>query len=634
MKNAALKAVVLCLSLATAAAASAATLLVECESFKEKGGWGLDAQFMDQMGSPFLLAHGMGKPVADASTRVAIPASGAYRVWARTRNWAATWSPRAEAPGRFRVLVNGAALTNELGVGSADWSWQFAGIVTNLMAGPATLSLHDLTGFDGRCDALVLSSDSGFMPPATKTALARFRFQANVHPRVRSTADADLVVVGGGIAGTCAAISAARLGLKVALINDRPLLGGCNSSEVRVHLGGRVHLPPYSRLGDVVDEIGPAREGNAKPADYYEDARKLAVVRAEKNIALFLNTRVTRTEKLGDRLLAVYGENVETGDEIRFAAPLFVDATGDGAVGALAGATFRYGRESKSATGEARAVEVADAQTMGASVQWYSATNAVPVVFPDLPWALPFTDKSCERVTMGEWTWETGMRLDQITDFEQIRDYGLLVVYSNWTFLKNHASDKDRFAYRSLSWVAYVAGKRESRRLVGDLVLTQKDLMDGTVYPDGTACTSWSIDLHDPDPKNATNFPAGPFKSIATHTPIHLYPIPYRCLYSKDISNLFMAGRDISVTHVALGTVRVMRTGGMLGEVVGMAASVCKKNGCSPRDVYSKHFSALKALMEKGIGLGKPQPPQDYNQGHSLGIRALVPVSQADSSKK
>jgi hypothetical protein len=193
----------------------------------------------------------------------------------------------------------------------------------------------------------------------------------------------------------------------------------------------------------------------------------------------------------------------------------------------------------------------------------------------------------------------------------------MMVVFSNWSFLKNRSKDKTEYAKSRLDWVAYVAGKRESYRLVGDLLLTEQDLIQDKIYPDGTACSTWTIDLHYPDPKNTKNFPGNEFKSICKHIPIYPYPIPYRCFYSKNIDNLFMAGRNISVTHVALGTIRVMRTTGMMGEVVGMAASVCAQNSCEPRDVYTKHLDQLKELMTLGAGLGKKQPPQTYNMGHS-----------------
>ena len=595
---------------------SAATLMVETETFRQKGGWVVDQQFMDQMGSPFLLAHGLGEPVEDAETALDIPQAGRYRVLARTRNWVAFWSDKG-APGQFQIKVNGTPLPTILGTNGKAWAWQEAGSC-DLPKGPVKLALHDLTGFDGRCDAIILTSDTGFQPPEAVDALEKLRRKLGVLTRAKEEERADLIVAGGGVAGICAAISAARLGLRVALLNDRPVLGGCNSSEVRVHLGGRANLGPYPKLGDVVNEIGPAKGGNAKPAENYEDQRKLDAVHAEPNIRLFLNTRAIGVERNGGTITAIIGRNIETGIETRFTAPLIADCTGDGAVGVLAGAEYRYGRESKAETGESTAIEQPDSTTMGASVQWYSKRQPSAAPFPDIPWAMTFTDKTCERVQMGEWTWETGMNFDQINEFERIRDYGMLVVYSNWAFLKNHSQFKAEYANLKLDWVAYVAGKRESRRLIGDHVLCEQDVVNRVAYADGTACSTWSVDLHYPDPKNAANFPGMEFKSIAKHKLIHPYPIPYRCFYSKNVSNLFMAGRNISVTHVALGTVRVMRTTGMMGEVVGMAAAVCKRNNCLPREVYTSHWDEMRELMEKGVGTGKPQPPQNYNLGGTL----------------
>lgn len=598
------------------AALQAATLMVETEAFQEKGGWVIDQQFMDQMGSSFLLAHGLGIPVADAKTTLSIPEKGNYRVLARTRNWVAHWSTKAAA-GEFRIAINGKPLQTTLGTGKATWNWREAGTIA-LEKGPITLALQDLTGFDGRCDAIVLTTDPKFTPVNEVKALDAFRGEMGVLFRDPETKKSDFIVVGGGVAGTCAAISAARLGLNVTLIQDRPVLGGCNSSEVRVHLGGRINIGPYPKLGDVVSEIGPAHGGNAQPASRYEDQRKLDVVAAEKNIHLVLGTRAIAIEKEGNKITAVIGRNIQTGAETRFTAPLIADCTGDGSIGMLAGAAYRYGRESKAETGEPSARKQADSITMGSSVQWYSGRRKAPTTFPKCAWQLPFTDNTCERVKMGEWTWETGMNFDQINDFERIRDYGMLVVYSNWSFLKNSSKFKNEYTNLALDWVAYIAGKRESRRLMGDLVLKEQDLVNRVQYPDGTACSTWTIDLHYPDPKNTKNFPGTEFKSIALHKTIYPYPIPYRCLYSKNIENLFMAGRNISVTHVALGTIRVMRTTGMMGEVVGMAASICKKNNCSPRGVYTSHLDELKKLMAKGIGTGKPQPPQRYNMGGTL----------------
>ena len=178
--------------------------------------------------------------------------------------------------------------------------------------------------------------------------------------------------------------------------------------------------------------------------------------------------------------------------------------------------------------------------------------------------------------------------------------------------------DNDKYKNLSLGWVAHIAGKRESRRLLGDHILTENDIRNYVEYPDASGSTTWSIDLHYPDPENTKNFPENEFKSIAKHITIYPYPVPYRCLYSRNVENLFMAGRNISVTHVALGTTRVMRTTGILGEVVGMAASVCKERRCLPRDVYNLYLSQLIVLMKEGTGKKGLPNNQKYNQGSTL----------------
>ena len=175
-----------------------------------------------------------------------------------------------------------------------------------------------------------------------------------------------------------------------------------------------------------------------------------------------------------------------------------------------------------------------------------------------------------------------------------------------------------------MGWVAYISGKRESRRLMGDYILKEDDIRKNVAHEDGTAASTWSIDLHYPDPKNTENFPGEEFKSIAKHIDIYPYPIPYRCLYSRNIDNLFMAGRNISVTHVALGTVRVMRTTGMMGEVVGMAASLCKKYEETPRGIYRSHLNDLKELMKEGVGRKGLPNNQQYNEGGTLTTKPVL----------
>ena len=607
--------------LSAGAKPSADDILIEAESMGSYGGWVLDQQSMVSMGSPYMLAHGMGVPVEDASTTVSSEKGGAYHMWVRTRDWTRTWG-REESAGKFQVLVNGKPAPNVLGTEDAQWHWQYAGKV-QLDKGENVIALHDLTGFDGRCDAIYLSRSKKL----NESALAQMRAPK---PAAELKEEFDLVVVGGGIPGCCAAITAARLGCKVALIQNRPVLGGNNSSEVRVGLSGLIMQEPYPNLGNLMDELGGVgywnrREAkkdpdserskqimailekhpekkihNAGPASNYEDDKKLNLILAEPNITLYLSTHVTDVQTDGNKIVSVTGQNIKTGDRTVFRGKLFADCTGDGDVGYLAGADYRVGRESRAETGETQAPEVADNMVMGTSVQWYADNMGVPTTFPSCPWALQFNEQTYRPIVHGDWDWETGMNRDQIKEIEYVRDYALLSVYGNWDYLKNKSSRKEEFANHQLQWVAFIGGKRESRRLMGDFILCEQDVLEAKQYDDASYTTTWGMDLH--YPKTPEGFEGEPYLSeakIKKHAP---YAVPYRTLYSRNIENLFMAGRNVSVTHAALGTVRVMRTGGMMGEIVGMATSICKTNDALPRDVYTTYLDELKVLMEKGIG--------------------------------
>lgn len=606
------------LATACMTASAAGRIFLETESFAEKGGWCLDQQFMDLMGSPYLLAHGMGKPVADASTTFHVKQKGQYHVYVRTYNWTSPWTDK-KGPGAFHVALNGETLDSELGTTGSAWNWEYAGSI-RLGKGENRISLQDLTGFDGRCDAIWLTTDRDDLPPVETKALEAFRRKVGALPaKPADGGHYDLVVVGAGIGGMCTAVSAARLGLKVALIHDRPRLGGNNSSEIRVHLGGKLGMEPYPALGRMVREFGHSKGGNAQPASNYEDEKKEAFIAGEPNVTLFSCYRATAVNMASAGIIgSVVIRSTVSGEELTLTAPLFSDCTGDGNLGFMAGADFRMGREGKDEFGESLAPEKGDKMTMGSSVQWYSVEADKATSFPEFRYGTEFSDESCQRVKMGEWTWETGMNYDQIQDFERIRDYGMLVIYSNWSYLKNHLAGNAPYRERELGWVAYVAGKRESRRLMGDYILKQDDVDKHVFHEDASFTTNWHFDLHFPDEDNSRHFPGEEFKARTRNNPIHPYPVPYRCLYSRNVNNLFMAGRNISVTHVTLGSTRLMRTIGMMGEVAGMAASLCKKHGVLPREVYQHHLPELKELMKKGVGKADAPDNQHFNEGDYL----------------
>jgi hypothetical protein len=589
-------------------------VFLEAEQFADQGGWDLDQQSMDQMGSPYLLAHGLGVPVRDAVTTAKFSSPGTYRVWVRTRDWVAPWKAPG-APGKFQLLVNGKALAEIFGTKGAQWHWHDGGMVR--VGAAATVALHDLTGFEGRCEAILFCKDTKFNPPNELAALTKFRRAALGLPAEPEDGGAfDLVVVGGGIAGTSAALSAARNGLKVALVQDRPVLGGNGSSEVRVWPEGFTQQKPYPNVGDIVEELLPPRlppGGNAKGAAVYADGRKIALVRAEPRITLLTEQRVISVEASNGRITAVVAQHTRTARRVRLAGKFFADCTGDATVGYLSGADYELARDHHQGmsnlwnvmdASDPKQVLQCDCKDKTALAMACEAGD-VEAPFPRCPWAIDLSDKPfpgrknfkgqwggpTALTQLGGWFWESGFDKDPIGDIERIRDLNLRAMYGAWDALKK--VDK-LYPNHRIGWAAFIAGKRESRRLLGDVVVTADDFRKARVFPDGAFPCSWNIDLHTPHADFQKGNEGEEFISRATDSAEYKYQgpywAPYRCLYSRNVTNLFMAGRDISVTHEGLGPVRVMRTCGMMGEIVGKAAWICVRHQTSPRGVYEQHL--------------------------------------------
>jgi hypothetical protein len=579
---------------AVISARAADRLLVEAESFASPSGWSLDTQFIEIMGSPYLIAHGLGQPVKDATTTATFPATGTYRVWVRTKDWVAEWKAPG-TPGKFQLIINGTPLAETFGTKSATWFWHDGGTVA-ITAPQTTLALRDLTGFDGRCDAIYFTSDFTETPPNDTAPLSAWRKSTlGLPPTPEDMGEFDLVVVGGGYGGLGSAISAARMGLKVALIQNRPVLGGNGSSEIRVWSQGLVRRGKYPHIGEMVEEFADRAKNSPGTYEEFGDAQKEALVRSEKNISLFLNEHVYAATTSGPRIVSVTALNTVTSRERKFRGKFFVDCTGHGTVAALSGAKYE--------------LELKD--VLGMSNMWVWSNAPEKRAFPETPWALdlkmddfPYPKPGKGDMAdkgKGEWFWESGFAKHPLNDLELIRDWNLRAVFGAFNAMKNRDGAPEH-PNAKLDWVAYIGGTRESRRIVGDVMLTRDDIVGKKEFSDGCVPSTWSIDLHFPKEEYAKKYPENPFISVAKFDARidrqYGYPIPYRCLYSVNVENLFMAGRDISVTDEALGTTRVMRTIGMMGEVVGKAASIAVQRGGTPRDVYAKYWNELDSLLQ------------------------------------
>jgi len=412
--------------------------------------------------------------------------------------------------------------------------------------------------------------------------------------------DLDLVVVGGGMAGICGAIAAARLGCRVALVQDRPVLGGNSSSECRVWICGADHhgRTPDARETGILEELRAENQRrNEQESPWMWDAILWDAVTREANLRLFLNARCydAEMEKPGT-IRAALAMQVGNEKRLRFEAPLFMDASGDGECAFRAGADYRTGREGRSEFDEDMAPAQPDAFTLGNSLLFTVKDMGRPVKFEPPAWArkfetdedLPFRHHHSLEHPCNFWWIEWGGERDTIGDNEEIRDELLRILFGMWDHIKNRGDHKAENL--ALDWLGFVPAKRESRRFMGDYVLTQGDLEKAVLFDDRVAYGGWPLDPHPPKGIYDAGHPC-------TQKQVPLHSIPLRSLYSRNIENLLLAGRLISGTHAAHASYRVMATGAVCGQAAGTAAAFCRRYACSPREAGRNHIGELQQQL-------------------------------------
>lgn len=418
--------------------------------------------------------------------------------------------------------------------------------------------------------------------------------------------DAGLVVVGGGLSGVCAALAASRRGVKTVLVQDRPVLGGNASSEVRLWvLGATSHMGNnnrWAREGGIINEILEEnlyrnRQGNA----LIFDTILLEKCAEEKNLTLLLNTAAFEVEKNDpDTVSAVHAFCSQNSTRYLLRAPLFCDASGDGILGFMSGAAFRMGAESKEELGEGFAPDDGYGELLGHSMYFSTRDAGVPVKFTAPSWALKDITKipRYRQFNTGMqgcnfWWIEFGGRLDTVHQTEEIKWELWKVVYGVWDYIKNSGKFPEAETL-TLEWVGHIPGKRESRRFEGDHILRQQDLVEQREFEDVVAHGGWAVDLHPAD---------GVYSELSGCTQWHtkgVYGIPWRCYYSRNIKNLFLAGRIISASHVAFGSTRVMATCAAGGQAVGTAAALCLESACLPAELLEAgKLAELQSALER-----------------------------------
>lgn len=433
----------------------------------------------------------------------------------------------------------------------------------------------------------------------------------------------DVCVVGGGLAGLFAAVSAARHGAKVLLMQDRPVLGGNASSEVRMWVRGAVASGKENRETGLIQEVEMENIYRNPTMNYsLWDSVLYQLATSEPNLTLLLNTSCLGVEMNGEKIASVTGWQINSYTFHAVQAKLFIDASGDSILAPLSGAKYRVGREGQDEFNEYAAPNTADLCSMGSSVLIQARETDHPCTFIKPEWAYTYLDDESmylknhdiRGTNVNFWWIELGGDQDTIHDAQTINEELLRVAYGVWDHIKNQGDHG--MENWELEWVGFLPGKRESRRYEGAYILNQRDLEEGNTFPDAVAFGGWTMDNHNPKGFKYMGYSS---KHITTAAP---YQIPFRSLYSVNVPNLLFAGRNISATHMAMSSTRIMGTCSVVGQAAGTGAAVAIAHGCLPADVTEKHILELQALLlEDGCfipgllrqptGTAKPQLPAE-----------------------